>query len=95
MTFPIRLFRFGPGLLLPIVLFCGLIFSFIGPGVIHDRWRTEPFILMVVAVLLWHLVLIGTEEEKRYYVIYMLWHFPVFFLVTILSFAIAVWPVWR
>jgi hypothetical protein len=89
-----KVFRFGPALLLPIVYLWASTCNLIGSGEAGDWWRVYPFAVMLVAALLWHLALIAVEQDKLYYAVYAIWHFPVFLVAIFFAYMHATRAAW-
>jgi hypothetical protein len=81
-----KVFRIGPVLLLPIVYLWGKVCNQIGSDEAYDWWRVYPFAVMLVVALIWHLALIVVGKDKLDYSMYALGHFPIFLLVSFLSY---------
>jgi hypothetical protein len=82
----IKAFRLGPVLLLPVVFLWGKLCNQIGSWEAYDWWRGYPISGMIVAAVVWHLALIAVEKDKLNYSMYALGHFPIFLLVSFISY---------
>jgi hypothetical protein len=61
----------------------------LGWGERHDWWRTLPMHVALAAAVLWHLLLIVTEKERRFYALYALVNLPILYLSWVLALVIA------
>jgi hypothetical protein len=76
----IRAFRLGPPILIPAMMVWAAISWELGSGESHDLWRMLPLHAAMAIAVLWHLLLIGFERERPFYLGYALVHLPLFWL---------------
>src|SRR5262245_54378378 len=72
-----KVFRMGPVLLDPIMFLWGAAGYLSCSGECHDWWRTFPLHVGLAVSVLWHVALIATETEKKFYFGYAVFHIPI------------------
>ena len=85
-----RAFRIGPFLLIPLVILWAVISgAACFEGECRDLWRTLPLHGALALAVLWHLALIATDRQRKFYLAYAGLHLPTFWLLWGFAMALA------
>jgi hypothetical protein len=86
----VRAFRLGPILLVPLVILWAVISGVTClEGECQDLWRTVPLYGALALAVLWHVVLIATERQRKFYLAYAGFHLSAFWLLWGFAMALA------
>ena len=75
------MFQIGPILLIPVTVLWAVISHQSCPASdeCNDSWRMVPMYGVLILAALWHLALVVTQKERKFYLAYAAFHFPVFY----------------